>query len=117
MKAMLLATGLIAIASASRGDTLETPSYRITVESRCPEGYVTCDDVQFVGVCKKTGRSVRLTGSTVHTFGPDGVTPAHFVGYMFKRGKTTYFVDGWDGEFRVTRGSKVLVDETGAWKR
>ena len=45
---------------------------------------------------------------------PDEITPAHFLGYEFKNGRTTYFI-GEDGELRVTRGSKVLVEERGTW--
>jgi hypothetical protein len=119
MKATMLAIALIVAIPASRAntlDSLETPSYTITVESRCPEGWVTCDDVKYVGTSKKTGKSITLTGKTVHTMGADGVTPAHFLGYVFKNGRTTYFVSE-DGQFRVTRSSKVLVDETGVWKR
>ena len=114
VRAILLAIGLIAAASVSRADMLETPSYRITIGSRCSEGDVTCDDVTYVGVSKKTGATIKLTGRTVHAIGADGVTPSHFLGYEFKNGKTTYFV-GWD-ELIVTRGSKVLVYETGVWK-
>ncbi len=116
MRASLLA--IIAIVSGafnSSASTLTTPSYKITVEVRCPEGSVTCDDVRYVGVSRKSGKSITLTGRTVHTIGADGVTPSHFLGYEFKSGRTTYFV-GEDGELRVTCGSKILVQETGVWK-
>lgn len=118
MKATILAMALIAAIPASRASTLgtlETRSYKITVEWRCPEGWVTCDDVKFVNIRKKTGKSIILTGKTVHTMGADGVTPSRFLSYIFKKGRTTYFVSE-DGQFCVTRSSKVLVDETGAWK-
>jgi hypothetical protein len=119
MRATLFAIVLfsgIATSRASFLDTLETPSYKITIESRCPEGYVTCDDVKYVGVSKKTGKSITLIGKTVHAVGADGVTPAHFLGYEFKNGSTTYFVSD-DGEISVKQGQKILVQETGVWKR
>ena len=115
MRAPLLAIALISVAISSPASTLTTPSYMITVEVRCPEGSVTCDDVRYVGVSRKSGKSVTLAGKTVHTTGADGITPSHFLGYEFKCGRTTYFV-GEDGELRVTRASKVLVQETGVWK-
>jgi hypothetical protein len=105
----------IVAAFAARADTLDTPSYRITIQG-CGEYVVSCDTVKYVGVSKKSGKSTQLTGKTVHTLGPDGVTPAHFLGYEFKSGRTTYFV-GKDGELRVTRGSTVLIEEHGEWKK
>ena len=102
-------------ALSAPASTLTTPSYKIAVEVRCPEYNVTCDDVRYVGISRKSGKSITLTGRTVHTIGVDGITPSHFLGYEFKNGSTTYFV-GEDGELRVTRGSKILVQETGVWK-
>ena len=46
---------------------LTTPSFTITIDVRCPEGNVTCDDVRYVGVSRKSGQSIRLTGRTHHT--------------------------------------------------
>ena len=113
MRAMLIAFGLIAALVPSRADTLDTPSYSITIEG-CAEYAVTCDDVRYVGTSKKTGKSITLIGRTVHTIGADGVTPSHLLGYEFKNGNTTYFV-GEDGELLMTRGSRVLVEEKGVW--
>ena len=118
MKLSIFTIALILAAASLRAastNTLITPSYKITVEMRCPEYDTTCDDVRYVGVSLKSGKSITLIGRTVHTTGADGVTPAHFLGYEFKSGKTTYFV-GEDGELRVTEGSKVLVEEHGTWK-
>jgi hypothetical protein len=114
MRALLVIV-LLSAAISSLADTLTTPSYKVTVEVRCPEGNVTCEDVRYIGVSRKSGKSITLTGRTVHTTGADGVTPSHFLGYEFRSGRTTYFV-GEDGELRVTRGSKILVQETGVWK-
>ena len=114
MRAPLVAIALILAAAGSSADTLTTPSYKITIIG-CGEYVVSCDTVKYIGVSRKTGKSITLTGRTVHTTGADGVTPSHFLGYEFKSGSTTYFV-GEDGELRVTRGSKILVQETGVWK-
>jgi hypothetical protein len=118
MRPALFAIFLIAAVPGLQAGTtniLITPSYTITIEG-CEEYVTSCDSVKYVGVSKKSGKSIALTGRTVHTLGPDGVTPAHFLGYEFKSGGTTYFV-GEDGELRVTRGSMVLVDEHGEWKK
>lgn len=119
MKLSIFSIVLILAATSLRAastNTLTTPSYKITVKVCCPEYNVTCDDVRYVGISLKSGKSIALIGRTVHTIGPDGVTPAHFLGYEFKSGKTTYFV-GEGGELRVTQGMKVLVEEHGTWKQ
>jgi len=115
MKAALLLILALPVLASAREETLETPSFIVKIEVRCPEGCVTCDDVRYVGVSKKTGKSITLIGHTVHTTGADGVTPSRFLGYEFKSGETSYFV-GEDGELTVSRGSAVLVEERGVWK-
>ena len=103
------------ISQAGEVETLETRSYKITIERHCEEGVVVCDDMKYVGVNKRTGKSITLSGTTAHTVGADGVTPGHFLGYSFKHGKTKYFVSP-AGELEVTREAKVLIKETGKWK-
>jgi hypothetical protein len=95
-------------------NTLTTPSYKITITVQCPEGEVTCENVKYVGVSKKTGKSITLIGKEIHTAGPDGITPPRLLGYQFKNGRTTYLV-GDDGKFEVRRGSKTLIKEQGVW--
>ena len=114
MRAPFVAIAFVLAAVSSLADTLTTPSYKITVVC-CDEYVVSCDTVKYVGVSRKTGKSIALTGRTVHTTGADGVTPSRFLGYEFKNGRTSYFV-GDDGELRVTQGSKILVEERGSWK-
>jgi hypothetical protein len=95
--------------------TLNTASYRMTVDQHCPEGYVTCEDVRCLEIDKKTGKSIVLLGSTVHATGADGVTPSHFLGYMFKSGQLTYFL-GEGGGLQISRGTKVVFEEQGTWE-
>ena len=93
---------------------LDTPSFRIEIEHACEEGCVSCDRIQYRGTSKKAQRSIALIGSTVHTFGADGQTPARFLGYRFVSGSTIYFV-GEDGQIEVAQRAKVLVSELGVW--
>jgi hypothetical protein len=94
---------------------LDTPSYVVNIEVQCPEGNVTCDDVIYTGKSKKSGKTVRIKGSTWHTVCADGVTPCRFIGYKFRSGKTTYLVTQ-DGDLTVTQGKNVLLDEHGQWE-
>lgn len=113
MKIALLFLVFVAAAFASE-ERFETVSFVILIDQRCPEGYVTCDDVKYVGTSKKTGKSITLSGSTVHSIGADGVTPTHFQGYLFKNGATEYFVSV-HGYLEVIRRGKLLVYEEGKW--
>ena len=106
---------LVASMSALQAGTgrLDTPSFKITVDVRCPEGEVTCDDVKYVGVNKETGEKIKLTGKTAHHYDADG-TPTRMLGYIFKNDDVTYFLSE-EGELRITRGDKVLLKESGTW--
>ena len=105
----------IAVTSSFAAEArFETASFVILIDQRCPEGYVTCDDVKYVGTSKKTGKSITLIGSTVHSYGADGVTPTQFQGYLFKNGSIDYFVSE-HGYLEVTKGEKVLLHEEGQW--
>ena len=100
---------------AATVETLESPTYKITIVARWTEGDLWCDDVKYVGVNKRTKKSIVLIGRTFYSMGEDGITPSHFLGYLFKNGRTIYAI--YDaGEIYVTRGAKVLVDERGEWK-
>jgi len=114
MRATFLTIAMISVIAVAQAGTLDTPTYKITIYG-CDEYVVSCETVKYRAVSKKSRKSIALTGRTVHTIGADGVTQSHFLGYEFKSGRTSYFV-GEDGELRVTRGSKVLLEERGVWK-
>jgi hypothetical protein len=68
--------------------------------------------VTYTGTSKKTGKSIRLRGKTLHTW-KDGV-PGRFLGYEFRNGKTHYQVLE-DGSLVITLGTKVILSEHGEW--
>lgn len=96
---------------------LQTENFDITVQA-CREDEVSCDDVQYYGQHKRTGRSLELKGRTHHTTCTDGITPCTFQGYLFQTGNITYHLSE-SGTLLVTRatanGSVVLVNESGKW--
>ncbi len=101
--------------AASATERLVTESFDIMIDVRCAEGVVGCDKIRYTGVNRKTGQSIRLTGKEIHTRCADGVTPCRFLGYMFRNKGITYVV--WEnGMVTIKRGSKVLVEEQGAWQ-
>ena len=68
----------------------------------------------YTGTSKKTGKSIKLRGKTLHTLCADGVTPCRFLGYEFRKGSVYYRVME-DGSLLVMQGKKILVEETGEW--
>lgn len=94
---------------------LITENYEITIDSACQEGEVACDHYTYTGVSKKTGKSIRLKGSSSHTKCADG-SACRFLGYQFESGNIVYYV-GQDGSLKVVQNrDKVLVSEQGKWQ-
>lgn len=99
---------------ACAASKLTTPSFEVTIETRCAEGVVECATVRYTGVNRKTGKSITLNGRDLHTRCADGVTPCRFLGYQFRNGRLVYQV--WEhGVLEVLDGNRVLVRETGTW--
>lgn len=105
--------GLALLPTLAQADVLDTPSFTITIVSKCAEGEVTCNNVSYVGTSKKSSQTITLTGSTLHTGSKSN--PGRFLGYRFKNKDVVYDVTE-DGLLRVTRGKQVLVEEQGQWK-
>jgi len=107
-----------AATSSEHATTLTTDHFAVTISQHCEEGVVTCDDVSYSGVNRKTGKEIHLTGSTWHTTCADGVTPCRFLGYRFTNGNVTYLVHE-DGTLEVTQtvngDVERLVHERGVW--
>jgi hypothetical protein len=114
-----LAPGLLLAMSSlhaqNRALTLDTPGYTVSIEIRCAEGEVACDDVIYHGVSKKSRRALTLKGRTEHLTCADGVSPCRLVGYVFASGGYRYFVSE-AGELVVSRGKQVVVKQTGTWR-
>ena len=113
-------TACFAVDSAYPTLTLITDSQEIRIVVRCPEGEVSCDRVAYHGKDRKTGKSVRLTGSTLHTLCADGVTPCRFLGYRFRSGNLVYSLledpDGQTGTLVLSKDGKTLLEERGVWR-
>jgi len=101
--------------SAAFGDTLTTENYIVTISRLCPEGFVSCDNVKYVGVSRKSGNKIELDGGTLHTMCADGKTPCHFQGYEFMNGDITYRVLERGVLQVIQGGSRVLLEEEGVW--
>ncbi len=106
---------LTLISTNAIADTLTTENYVVVIKRNCPEGHITCNNVTYTGLSKKSGKTIRLRGQTWHTTCADGVTPCRFRGYEFKNRNYTYLVHQ-DGLLQVIKGrSHVILEEYGNW--
>ncbi len=92
---------LVAVLGCAQGgvqaESLASPSYDVSIQSLCPEGYVSCDRLVLRGVHKPTGQRLHLKGRSVHGRCADGVTPCAYLGDRFEGRKQVYFfsAQGW----------------------
>jgi hypothetical protein len=104
------------LGQAALADTLRTKDFRITITNNCPEGNVVCNNVTYRGVNVSTGASIQLRGKTLHTRCADRVTPCRFVGYEFPNGAYRYVVTE-NGRLQIYQGNKLVLDQSGTWRR
>jgi hypothetical protein len=97
-------------------DTLTTKGFKIDIQVNCEEGNVTCNRVSYRGQDLKTGKSLRLSGKTVHSLCADGVTPCRFLGYEFRNRNYRYVVTE-AGLLEIYKSGKLLVSQQGTWDR
>jgi hypothetical protein len=118
LKKSVLSFVLLPIASVAlfagiaNAETLKTKNFSIKITVNCPEGNVTCNNVTYFGKDLKTGKSIRLTGKTIHSLGADGVTPSRFLGYQFRNNNYIYRVTA-DNQLLVYKGKKLILQEQG----
>jgi hypothetical protein len=114
--ATILITFVMAGNAVAGMNTLTSKNFNISITNNCEEGTVVCQDVTYVGTNRRSGKSIRLRGKTVHTLCADGVTPCRFLGYSFTQGKYSYFV-GEEGVLRVFKGKRLILQEVGQWNK
>ncbi|WP_212742587.1 hypothetical protein [Methylobacillus flagellatus] len=112
---LLLSAQLTAAEAGDAQRVLHTPGYQVRITVPCAEGEVSCEQVQYHGISKRSGKAIELTGKSHHSLCTDGLTPCRFLGYVFNNGKHRYFISE-DGRLLVTRGAVVLIDEAGQWQ-
>jgi hypothetical protein len=108
--------GLLCLTEGAIAETLTTKQFRIEIQRNCAEGNVTCDRVSYRGKDLKTGKSIRLSGRTLHSLCADGVTPCQFLGYEFRNRNYRYIVTD-SGLLRVYQGQKLLLSQQGTWDK
>ena len=106
----------IALSSIVFGADLATPNAKATVTVNCPEGYVTCSDVDLILTQTLSGDIIRAHGHTVHTKCKDGISPCRFLGYEFESGDIRIRL--WvSGVISIAKkGEGIIFYERGQWQ-
>lgn len=99
-------------AGLANAETIKTKNFNVKITRNCAEGNVNCNNVSYVGKDLKTGKSIRLTGKTIHTRGADSVTPSRFLGYEFRNNQYLYRVTA-DNKLQVFKSGKLILQEQG----
>lgn len=105
----------LAIADNSNFSVLKTPSFQVRITINCKEGVVVCNNVTYLGTSLKTGKSIKISGKSVHTLCADRVTPCRFLGYEFRNKQYLYSVSE-DGLLEIYRNQKLVTSEQGTWE-
>lgn len=106
---------LYVLVLGAHAQRLETPNFSADIKVGCPEGHVSCDQLQARLLRKGGGQVITLRGRTLHTLCADGVTPCRFLGYVFSGRDRTYTLYD-EGRLVIARGRTVMVDEKGQWQ-
>lgn len=95
--------------------TLTTPHYTVRITELCEDRAMPCENVLYEAK-SVSGKSITLRGKQIyHMCLAMADTPCHPLGYKFVAGKTEFWV-GENGELKVERGQKTLIDEQGKWE-
>jgi hypothetical protein len=97
VRSVLVGVALVLAHGWVQAVALISDSYDVTVQTLCPEGYVSCDRLVLRGVHKLTGRRLHLKGRSMHSMCADGVTPCRYLGDQFEGRSYVYFFssEGW----------------------
>lgn len=91
-----------------------TEHYVVTITEHCGTDEHFCDKVTYVGINKKTGKSITLSGASVVRPCSDGVTPCQHMGYEFFSGKYRYAITDTNWMFAklwVWKDGQTIIDE------
>jgi hypothetical protein len=106
---------ILLLCGQANAGTLTTKQFKIKIDRNCEEGVVVCDRISYRGTDLRTGKSIRLSGKTVHTLCADKVTPCRFLGYEFRNNNYRYFVSD-NGMLEIYQGKKIILSQQGTWE-
>ncbi|PHM35986.1 hypothetical protein Xmau_04387 [Xenorhabdus mauleonii] len=101
------------ISFAAYTSVFETKNYDITINVRCSEGNVSCDDVVFTLLNKQKQTSLVMKGKTLNR---DCITGScDFYGYEFKNKGRIYKIYQY-GILDISKKGKLISSESGVFR-
>ena len=95
---------------AEAKEMYSSKTYEFSIERRCQEGWVSCDNVLLESRNKKTGENLRIIGSTHHSTCADGISPCRFIGYIFKKDDLKIVIDD-QNIVLIRNGTQILREQ------
>lgn len=104
---------LLPVGFSQAESVLDTKSFIITIDVRCEEGNVSCDDVRYTGISKADGTTLQLKGKTLNK-----AKSLDMYGYTFKNGAYTYSIltQKEPAALQIWKNGKLIRTETGDWQ-
>lgn len=98
-------------ASVQNAETrkLDTERFAISLINKCGHFDSECDQMVYLGVRKSDNSTISLRGKTLHD------SAGKIIGSTYKNGETVYTVTYAPVKLVVSKGSHVLVEQSGQW--
>ncbi|KTI88134.1 hypothetical protein [Enterobacter hormaechei] len=90
---------------------LDTEKFTISLINKCGRFEGKCDQMVYLGVRKSDNSTISLKGKTLHD--PAG----KIIGSTYKNGEIAYTVTYAPVKLVVSKGSQVLVEQSGQWRK
>jgi hypothetical protein len=90
---------------------LDTEKFAISLINRCGHFDSECDQMVYLGVRKSDNSAISLKGKTLHD------SAGKIIGSTYKNGEIVYTVTYAPAKLAVSKGSQVLVEQSGQWRK
>lgn len=90
---------------------LDTEKFAILLINKCGHFESECDEMFYLGVRKSDNSTISLKGKTLHD------SAGKIIGSTYKNGEIVYTVTYAPVKLVVSKGSHVLVEQSGQWRK
>lgn len=90
---------------------LDTEKFAISLINTCGHFESECNEMVYLGVRKSDNSTISLKGKTLHD------SAGKIIGSTYKNGEIVYTVTYAPAKLVVSKGSQVLVEQSGQWRK